>query len=165
MHQEPYGPFARNELAEMIPSGTQVRLSFDVDRRDRYGRLLAHVHAPDGTWINRELARRGFAEVMVVPPNVRGVERIRTAAREARQEEAGFWDDDVLSRAEPSTARGGAAGTSSRESRCHPSYPDVCLPPPPPDLDCADVVERDIRVRGADPHHLDGDGDGRGCEG
>jgi micrococcal nuclease len=41
----------------------------------------------------------------------------------------------------------------------------VCIPPPPPDLDCADVPYRAFAVRGADPHRFDGNHDGVGCEG
>jgi len=47
---------------------------------------------------------------------------------------------------------------------CDPSYPDVCIPPPPPDLDCANISYRNFRVLPPDPHHFDGDGDGIGCE-
>jgi micrococcal nuclease len=47
---------------------------------------------------------------------------------------------------------------------CDPSYPDVCLPSPPPDLDCADVPYRSFRVVGRDPHGFDADHDGIGCE-
>jgi hypothetical protein len=48
---------------------------------------------------------------------------------------------------------------------CDPSYPDVCIPPPPPDLNCDDVTYNNIRVVGNDPHGLDGyDNDGKGCE-
>ena len=51
---------------------------------------------------------------------------------------------------------------------CHPSYPSVCIPPPPPDLDCADIPFRDfaapLDVRDPDPHDLDGDEDGVGCQ-
>ncbi|OGS48430.1 MAG: hypothetical protein A3K68_01455 [Euryarchaeota archaeon RBG_16_68_13] len=47
---------------------------------------------------------------------------------------------------------------------CDPSYPDVCIPPPPPDLDCADIPYRRFRVLPPDPHHFDGDRDGIGCE-
>jgi hypothetical protein len=52
-----------------------------------------------------------------------------------------------------------------RRDRCDPSYPDVCIPPPPPDLDCADVADRNFRVLSPDPHRFDGNHDGRGCEG
>ena len=47
---------------------------------------------------------------------------------------------------------------------CHPSYPDVCIPYPPPDLDCADIPYRNFRVTGPDVHRFDGDNDGWGCE-
>jgi hypothetical protein len=47
---------------------------------------------------------------------------------------------------------------------CDPSYPDSCIPPPPPDLDCVDVGETDFTVEGDDPHGFDADGDGVGCE-
>lgn len=50
---------------------------------------------------------------------------------------------------------------------CDPSYPDICVPSPPPDLDCGDIPEyHDFRVRQPDPHGFDGrDNDGIGCEG
>ena len=47
---------------------------------------------------------------------------------------------------------------------CDPAYPDVCIPPPPPDLDCKDIPYRNFRVLPPDPHHFDGNGNGIGCE-
>lgn len=47
---------------------------------------------------------------------------------------------------------------------CDPSYPTVCIPPPPPDLDCVQIEYRNFVVRLPDPHELDLDGDGIGCE-
>ena len=48
---------------------------------------------------------------------------------------------------------------------CHASYPDFCIPPPPPDLDCPDIKgTKPFRVRGADPHGFDRDRDGWACE-
>jgi hypothetical protein len=46
---------------------------------------------------------------------------------------------------------------------CDDSYPDDCIPSPPPDLDCKDVGNN-IKVKGSDPHDLDRDGNGIGCE-
>ena len=57
-----------------------------------------------------------------------------------------------------------SSGGVARAGDCHPSYPTVCIPPPPPDLDCGDVTFRNFRVVGADPHRFDGDKDGVGCE-
>jgi hypothetical protein len=47
---------------------------------------------------------------------------------------------------------------------CDPAYPGVCIPPPPPDLDCRDIEYRNFTVLDPDPHNFDGDGDGIGCE-
>jgi hypothetical protein len=53
---------------------------------------------------------------------------------------------------------GGSAGD------CDPSYPGVCIPPPPPDLNCKDITYRRFKVLPPDPHNFDRDGDGIGCE-
>lgn len=51
-------------------------------------------------------------------------------------------------------------------SQCDPSYPDFCLEPFLPDLDCADMLpQKNFRVLQPDPHGLDRDNDGIGCEG
>lgn len=47
---------------------------------------------------------------------------------------------------------------------CDPAYPTVCIPSPPPDLDCKDVKYRNFQVLSPDPHRFDGDKDGIGCE-
>ena len=54
--------------------------------------------------------------------------------------------------------------TTASSGNCHSSYPDVCIPPPPPDLDCGDISFRRFKVTGSDPHGFDGDDDGIGCE-
>ena len=47
---------------------------------------------------------------------------------------------------------------------CDPSYPTVCIPPPPPNLNCDDIPYTNFRVEGDDPHGFDSDDDGIGCE-
>jgi hypothetical protein len=47
---------------------------------------------------------------------------------------------------------------------CDLSYPTICIPPPPPDLDCADIPYRKFPVLPPDPHQFDTDHDGIGCE-
>ena len=59
---------------------------------------------------------------------------------------------------------GSRSATIPDAAHCDPSYPGVCIPAPPPDLDCGDVSVRRFRVVGADPHRFDVDGDGLGCE-
>lgn len=53
---------------------------------------------------------------------------------------------------------------SQAQQNCDPAYPTICIPPPPPDLDCKDIGYTSFEVRSPDPHHFDGDEDGIGCE-
>lgn len=164
MDQEPFGHLAKTILEALAPPGTELQLRLDVQERDRYGRLLAYAYLPDGRMANRELARRGFAQPMTIPPNVRHVELMRAAADSARLETAGFWALGLYSAGEEELRGVGPAEPQTR-GNCHPSYPDVCIPPPPPDLDWGDIRHRRFRVVGSDPHRFDGDRDGIGCEG
>ena len=50
------------------------------------------------------------------------------------------------------------------ELKCDSSYPDVCIPPYPPDLDCGEIIHKRFTVLQPDPHRFDGDKDGIGCE-
>lgn len=54
--------------------------------------------------------------------------------------------------------------TESTSVDCDPSYPDFCIPPPPPDLDCGDISQKNFTVLQPDPHRFDGNKDGIGCE-
>ena len=53
---------------------------------------------------------------------------------------------------------------ATTDENCDSSYPDVCIAPPPPDLNCGDVPYKNIKVVGGDPHGFDRDADGVGCE-
>jgi hypothetical protein len=54
--------------------------------------------------------------------------------------------------------------TLGKSGKCDSSYPDVCISPPPPDLNCPDVAYEDFKVLPPDPHGFDKDGNGIGCE-
>lgn len=73
-----------------LTSGQRVRLELDVAPRDRYGRLLAYVWVGE-TMVNAELVRRGYAQVMTVPPNVRHQALFIKLQREAREAGRGLW--------------------------------------------------------------------------
>jgi micrococcal nuclease len=77
-------------LNRALVAGRQVRLELDVQERDRYGRLLAYVWIGE-TMVNAELVRRGYAQVMTIPPNVRHQELLVKLQRDARQAERGLW--------------------------------------------------------------------------
>lgn len=73
-----------------LVDGRRVRLELDVQERDRYGRLLAYVWV-DERMVNAELVRRGLAQVMTVPPNVRYQHQFVALQREAREAGRGLW--------------------------------------------------------------------------
>lgn len=57
-----------------------------------------------------------------------------------------------------------AVPTAPPRADCDPAYPTVCIPSPPPDLDCGEIRHRNFRVLPPDPHRFDADKDGVGCE-
>ena len=86
---EPYGEEASRFNASLVED-QWVRLEYDVAPRDRYGRLLAYVYV-DTLFVNAELLRRGYAQLMTVPPNVRHVDTFILLQRQAREAGAGLW--------------------------------------------------------------------------
>lgn len=87
--REPGGGEAARVNEELV-GGKRVRLELDVQSRDRYGRLLAYVWVGD-VMVNAELVRRGYAQVMTVPPNVRHQGLFLIIEREARTVGRGLW--------------------------------------------------------------------------
>lgn len=77
-----------------LVSSQDVRLEFDVQQRDHFGRLLAYVYVND-IFVNAELVRSGYARVATYPPNVRHVDLFVESERRARQEENGLWDPEA----------------------------------------------------------------------
>jgi len=148
--------------------GRGAEVELDVQPHDRYLRLLAYVWI-DGTMLNLRLAEEGYAAPLTIPPNVRYAETFRLAAATARHEGRGLWSACAAPTAEAAaeiepTVDDLPAQPVLVGGNCDPSYPDVCLPSLPPDLDCRDVPQRRFRVLPPDPHRFDGDRDGVGCE-
>jgi len=89
------GKKAKKFTQSLIPPGTEVKLEFDVQKRDRYGRLLAYVYLPDGRMLNEVLLEEGYAMLLTIPPNVKYVERFRKAQRKAVEGKRGLWNERV----------------------------------------------------------------------
>lgn len=68
-----------------------IQLEFDVQKRDRYGRLLAYVYLPDGTFVNARIVEQGLASPMTVPPNVKHAQLFKTLYAQARSGKRGLW--------------------------------------------------------------------------
>lgn len=71
--------------------GKDVGLELDVQQRDRYGRLLAHVWLAGGTLFNLQILRDGYAQILTIPPNVKYTELFQICQREAREQGRGLW--------------------------------------------------------------------------
>jgi len=84
------GPAASKELARII-SGKTVRLAFDQQHKDVYGRTLAQVYLRDGSWVNGEMVSRGMAHVYTFVPNLRWAEKLIQLEAVARQSRLGIW--------------------------------------------------------------------------
>ena len=87
-----YGAEAKAYLERRL-RGQKVCLEYDVDRRDRYGRELTYVYLPDGTFVNAELIRGGYAVLLTIAPNVRHAEEFARLQAEARVERRGVWGE------------------------------------------------------------------------
>jgi micrococcal nuclease len=166
---------------ELLPAGADVQVEPDPtqDTRDRFGRLLLYVYLPSGQSLGLELIGQGFANEYTYDRPYRDQALHRAAQREAQAAERGLWAPGACE-TEPTPARQSKPGPTAAPAKpaapalpvakapapgnCDASYPDVCIAPPPPDLDCPQVPFRRFRVVGADPHRFDADRDGVGCE-
>jgi micrococcal nuclease len=87
-----FGREASAFVAELLPSGTGVRLIGDVEARDVYDRTLAYVYRlPDGLFVNADVVRQGYARVLTIPPNVAYTDELLTLAQQAREAGRGLW--------------------------------------------------------------------------
>jgi len=96
------------DYMEMVVSGKEVRLEFDVQDRDKYGRLLAYVFLDDpytkfreslpytywldeSIFVNATMVKAGYATPMTIPPNVKYADLFKELYEEAREEKRGLW--------------------------------------------------------------------------
>lgn len=165
---QPCGPEATSQLRAFLTDNNRdfnVYLEYGPRQADEFGRTLAYLWVydpPDDAWylIDEWMVLTGYAEAWTADGQHR--DRILAAEEIAVREDAGcLWSGRA---APPSTPRPSVAPAPPLPaSNCHPSYPTVCLPYPP-DLDCPQISARRFPVLPPDPHRLDGDNDGIGCE-
>jgi micrococcal nuclease len=86
---ECYGKEAAAANEELV-GGETVRLVFDAERRDHYGRLLAYVYA-GGTFVNARLVADGYATTLEIEPNTSRAGRLGELEAAAGREGAGLW--------------------------------------------------------------------------
>jgi len=90
-------PFAlaAKEVNRNLVEGKEVRLEFDVEKRDKYNRLLAYCFVGD-KFINAELLEEGLALLYTSPPNVKYTDLFVEKLRAARKLHKGIWSIDEI---------------------------------------------------------------------
>jgi micrococcal nuclease len=87
-----YGNEAKQFLSSLIENKI-ILLEYDVEKTDRYNRTLAYAYLTDGTFINAELVKNGYAQIATFPPNVKYVELFLNLQQEAKKDERGLWGE------------------------------------------------------------------------
>ena len=140
---------ASSFTAMSCPVGSMVTIDQDdLQPYDVYDRMLGKVYCEPGV-INEMLLRNGHAV-------------ISTQYCSTSEFSSESWAQNYGC-AKPRTTVSEPT-IKTMQNNCDPSYPDVCIPSYPPDLNCGDIPQRNFRVVGSDPHGFDGDHDGIGCE-
>jgi micrococcal nuclease len=87
-----YGPEATSFTKSLLAEGVPLHLERDVVARDDFGRMLAYVYlAADGTFINMQIIRKGFARPLTIAPNSAHADEFVEAARVAEADNIGLW--------------------------------------------------------------------------
>ena len=123
--QKPVERFGReaNDFTARLVEGKPVRLEYDQERQDKYGRTLAYVFLEDGTFVNAEIVRQGYGHAYTRFP-FRHLEEFRRLEREAREGGKGLWaasDAPTPARAvatEPCPANRPIKGNVRRAGEC-----------------------------------------------
>lgn len=139
------GPEARNFIDEICPVGSTATVDEDDGQTEgSYGRIVGVIYC-NGMNLNEELVDSGLGYLST-----------------------GFCDNSEFSTQLWALKHGCTnleyETTNQQTQNCDPSYPDFCIPSPPPDLDCIDISQKKFTVLQPDPHRFDGDKDGIGCE-
>jgi micrococcal nuclease len=87
---QPLAIEARALNAELV-AGQSVRLEFDIERLDDYGRTLAYAFLTDGSMVNERLLQSGVAFCLFRMPNVKYETRLLAAQRAAMRARRGLW--------------------------------------------------------------------------
>ena len=142
---------ATSNMARLVLN-ERVRLTMSDEVTDHYGRWLRYVNV-GSVDAGLQQIKQGFAIARYDSRDGYGFH-----VREPRYVAADRTSEGLpCPKPVPAPVSSGGGGGA-----CAPGY-DPCVPPFPPDVDCADV-DGPIHVTGADPHGLDADGDGVACE-
>jgi len=85
------GRAAKKYVKGLVGKGERIKIQFDVEKRDRYRRLLVYVYLSDGRMLNDVIIHNGYASPLTIPPNVKYRKRFLRSYQYARKHQLGLW--------------------------------------------------------------------------
>jgi len=83
------------EFNKNLVEGKYIKIEFDVQKKDKYGRLLGYCFI-DSIFINAKLLEEGLAFLYTRPPNVKYVDLFVSSQKKAREDKKGIWKDQAI---------------------------------------------------------------------
>jgi len=80
------------EFTKRLVEGKKVRLAYDLNKKDNYGRTLAYVYLEDGTFLNAEIIKQGYG-FTYRHFLFKYFDEFKQYEIEARENEIGLWSD------------------------------------------------------------------------
>ncbi|WP_232331133.1 thermonuclease family protein [Thermoactinomyces sp. CICC 10521] len=166
--KQPLGEEAAQFTNQMLTHAQQISLEFDVEKRDKYDRILAYVYA-DGQSVQEALLKAGLARVGYIYESKKHLSDYRKAEEIAKEKHIGIWQCPEYAQKDgyhpdkwcKSTNTSGHSVPSITVGEPHPNMPDK---------DCSDFKTQQEaqaffeKAGPSDPYKLDGDHDGKACE-
>lgn len=155
---------ATARLTALLPPGSALRYERDVDLKDPYDRYLLYLFNQQDVFVNASLVESGHAKAKLYPPNDARWPEINRDGKAAENTATGLWAACPESKPNPPDKPDPAPQPVQPETP-DPDNPAGLPPGPPataPDVDCGDIPNP-VWVGPNDPHRLDADGDGIGC--
>lgn len=88
--KEPFGEEATLFLTKLI-GNSKIRLEYDINPVDKFGRTLAYTYTEDGTFLNAEMVKQGYARTMTIQPNSKYADYFFELLQEAKKNKRGMW--------------------------------------------------------------------------
>lgn len=81
-----------SQYLKKLATGKQVRVEYDFNRRDRFGRTLAYLYLEDGTFLNSEIIKQGYGHAFIKYP-FKFMDQFKAFEKQARINKVGLWAD------------------------------------------------------------------------
>ncbi len=89
--------FQATEVNRQLVEGKMIRLEFDFEKKDRYGRVVAYAYV-DSIFVNARLIEEGYARFSAHPKNARHQNVFLDLEEKAKKAAVGIWAKKVNSK-------------------------------------------------------------------